>query len=421
MAKKPDPATLPDTEQKARRVPLEPVDFFGRPVQRWAPRADLVEGWKQAALAAANTQARADRQSAVGVRVTVGFVLLALAVGSPFGVVGALASLLTLGSMLLAQELPGALLARLTRHRARIVITAKGSRTEHDAPPFALARGFSVALGGSLLNALIAHALYAIAASGVVGKGSAWLEAAALAHALWGVLQILPLLPFRAGWFVAKRLTPPIRLLHAALSITCVTAAGLYALHGTAAPLAFVAFVFTAGSTAAALRDAATDWSDDVAGVASLARSAEAHLHADAPEAAVEQARQALDAARGDALRIRLCKTLAWAAIGKSDPFLAHAALGQLPSSDLDVHLVTAYLACCNRTDEAVRLLQEARAQGQRTPETTRLLLELLVRQGAVSEAWAVARADRAILSVVDWTAIESALGASFVNHGTVQ
>ncbi len=99
----------------------------------------------------------------------------------------------------------------------------------------------------------------------------------------------------------------------------------------------------------------------------------------------------------------------AWAAIGANDPFQAHLALQTLPGRLRSVDLVAAYLACCNRNDEAVALLQDARSLGQRTRQTTQLLIELLVRTGATARALEVVTEDRQLLTLEDLNALRRA------------
>lgn len=99
----------------------------------------------------------------------------------------------------------------------------------------------------------------------------------------------------------------------------------------------------------------------------------------------------------------------AWAAVAKPDPVLAHQALQQLPASELDLHLVAAYLSCCNRLDEAADLLELARRHGYHAAETTKLAVDVLYRSGKAAAARALAQAERQLLSADDWRAIESA------------
>jgi hypothetical protein len=149
---------------------------------------------------------------------------------------------------------------------------------------------------------------------------------------------------------------------------------------------------------------------DEQSGTRALADQAEAELWAGKPAAAVELAERGLLAARSRPLRERLWNTLAWAAIGVSDPLLAHRALGQLPEDALDFYLVAAYLSCCNRVEEAERLLLEARGLGHSDREATKLLIDLFFRRGNGAGALAIARADNRLLGADDWSAIEAAI-----------
>jgi len=102
---------------------------------------------------------------------------------------------------------------------------------------------------------------------------------------------------------------------------------------------------------------------------------------------------------REPALRDRACKCLAWAAIGSGDARWAHVALAMLPSRELDVHLVASYLAVRKLDDQAIELLERARVEGQRSRETTKLLLDLLLLEGQQARAFDVARSDSALLA----------------------
>lgn len=76
----------------------------------------------------------------------------------------------------------------------------------------------------------------------------------------------------------------------------------------------------------------------------------------------------------------------------------------------LNIHLVASYLDCCNRTQEALELLKAARALGQRAPETTRLLVDLLLRHEQKIEAGRVVSADAALLTTHELQTVEVAL-----------
>ena len=161
-----------------------------------------------------------------------------------------------------------------------------------------------------------------------------------------------------------------------------------------------------------ALREAFNELNDQQSGVATLAAAANARLRDDQPAQALELAMRALANARVEGNRTPLWKTVAWAAIGKRDPVTAHGALLSLETSARDLHLVAAYLACCNRNDEAIELLRVARRQ-HRTRETSMLLVDLLFQAGQRAEALAVAELDRGLFTVADRNAIESAVAGA--------
>jgi hypothetical protein len=160
---------------------------------------------------------------------------------------------------------------------------------------------------------------------------------------------------------------------------------------------------------AAGLGVAFAERHDEVTGVRRDAERAETLLREGEHARATSLASRVLVTARSRVLRRDVWTTLAWGAIGKRDPLVAHAALSQPPANSFDVYLVAAYLSCSNRLDEAEQLLQEARALQQRERETTRLLIDVLVRKGQFENALRVFRADAALLSLEDWRAIEEA------------
>jgi hypothetical protein len=160
----------------------------------------------------------------------------------------------------------------------------------------------------------------------------------------------------------------------------------------------------------AALGQAFNELREEQSGVPLLAAAAAARLGRDEPTQAMELARRALANAYVESTRTSLYKTLAWAAIGKRDPFVAHGALGRVPAGARDLHLVAAYLACCNRVNDAVELLQQARRHHPPARETSKLLVDLLFQSGREREALIIAQCDRALYAPEDWQAIETYL-----------
>jgi hypothetical protein len=373
-----------------------------------ASYADPVDEWKRQALSNAGASTVEPQPGPrFAVRTRLGFVLVVMVAGAPLGVVGWAMTLLTLLSVLFVQELPLAFSARFARRTACIVLSASGSQTEVSGPPFSARAVLILSLAGSLANLGLAAVLTQLVGRGVAGPAAPLLSAAAVAHMLWGSAQALPLAPFRVGQAIAGRLRPPLRFAYAALSFVGIGVAGLWALRAPGLPAYFWIFVLATTASASALRDAFNELNDQQSGVATLAAAANARLRDDQPEQALDLAMRALANARVDGNRTPLWKTVAWAAIGKRDPFKAHGALLSLGASARDSHLVAAYLACCNRNDEAIDLLRVARRQ-RRTRETSMLLVDLLFQTGLQAEALAVAEMDRGLFTVADRNAIES-------------
>jgi hypothetical protein len=380
------------------------------------PCFDAVETWKLNALERARGAAR-EQQAAgkhfVHVRTTLGFLLL-LAVAQllawRLGAETAILTLLGLPSALLVQEFPRALFARLLGRSSRLLLSASGGQTELFGAPLAGAAQLAFVSVGSLANLLVAAATLLLRQK-VTESAQASLAVLAGCQAAWGLGQALPLMPFRAGLAVTRRLRPVLRLAHAELSVLLL--GGASALLASSAegrvllPVALAAVAMSLRRLAAVHLES----HDECSGVAAIAQQAANHVRCDDPAAAIAAAQRGLALAHSLKWRISLNETLAWAAIGKPDPFIAHRALARLPASSLALELVAAYLSCCNRLDEAAELLEKARAHGYRAVAATRLQIEVLYRAGKYAAARALAQAERESLSAEDWQTIKRALG----------
>jgi hypothetical protein len=238
---------------------------------------------------------------------------------------------------------------------------------------------------------------------------SAERQAAALnlAHATAQAVRALPLAPFRRAAALARRI--PRRASALVFGGVAVGAAvGILELPKN--PLVTFALVALALSAIRAAHRALDEASDQRSGIAGTISQASEALASGNAERAIALVRAALERARCPDHRRALWRTLAWSGIAQRDPFLSHLALQQLPPEDMDLHLLSSYLACCNRCTEAEELLREARADGYRSPETSKLLIELLFARGDHAGALALCEADSQLLSVQERRAVESAL-----------
>jgi hypothetical protein len=373
--------------------------------------ADPVEEWKLLVRSGLAKGVFADpARPLLTLRVTVGFVVLAALIGAPSGPAGSLATLVILASVLLVHELSRALVASAFGRSSNVVISASGGRTEVLGAPFRGVEAASFATIGSAANAVVAIAAIGITRIGTPHEAAGLLRALAFSHAVWAGAQLLPIIPFRAGIAIASGLSPSVRFAHAAASCVVLATAFVFVGGWMRAPLLLAVLALSAMASVNLVRDAYRESADADAHLGAIVLDAEARLSEGAPEKAAELAEEGLAVALSARERERLWKALAWAQIGRQDPFRAHGALLHLPAHAIDLHLLTAYLSCCNRVEEAAALLEEARSLGYRSPETTKLLADLLFRRGERQAVLALANSDEEPLSVDDRRAIQTAL-----------
>ncbi|HEY0468471.1 MAG TPA: hypothetical protein VGC79_29950, partial [Polyangiaceae bacterium] len=334
----------------------------------------------------------------IDVRLVLFAALFGLA-GGPFGSVRALVLLL---SILLVHELSRAALARGLGRSARVSISLAGASTEISGPELRGSAAFAFTLIASLANVALGFGLQLASQRIHHPAFGLALHELGTGHLVWGIAQALPLLPFRAGSELARRLPPPLRSGHAIASGGLAIGAVFASFNLPKSPMLFLALMLVAVSSARAACEAFQEEFDRKRGAPGKLEQARAALAAGEHRLCIAIAHAELALARSKDQRQKLWLTFAWAGIGSRDPFLAHAGLQQLPVACLDVHLLAAYLCCCNRTSEALELLQEARRLGQRTAETSKLLIETLFAQGDRVGVLAVTEADAAILSESD-------------------
>lgn len=377
------------------------------PRERPLSTDDPVESWK--ARVRERLAERARGKPWLKIWLSFGFVGLALVAGSLGGWTSLFFTLPLFGSVLLAQELPRALLARAYGRSSRVTFSADGGRIELDGDRLRGRAALLFAIVGSVTNLCCALLVLLGTRGRILTEPASLLAIYAGCHAAWGVAQLLPVAPFRMGEAILRVARPQVRL---ALSIAVVLAAIRLgaALDGMMAPLwlAVVATILCAAVAGAGQAFRAM-W-DATSGVDGIADEAEACLARGEPVTANDLALKGLGLARSQEKRSRLWKALAWAAIGRGDAFVAHTGLMGAHPEEIDLHLLAAYLACCNRTDEAVELLEYAGALGHRRSEATKLLIDLSFRRGDDETALALVRSNHSQLSAAEREAVEAAV-----------
>lgn len=374
---------------------------------------DPVEEWKRSVRTRVVEEERARiHRPAFGLRVEAGFVLIAALVAAAARPFGSATVLALFASALVAQELPRALFVRALGRSTRIRLSAFGSDTHFSGAPLQRLPLVAFTSLGSIVNLMVAAAAFWIAKRELAGEVASFAYLMALCHAVWGTLSLLPVFPFRVGKAISARLSPPRRLAHIGASMMCVIWGG-FAVGLAKAPVLLGPVFLVGYASAVALKEAYRESCDSHAGINIIASQAESDLSKDEPRHAAELARRGLRLAMSAGQRERLWRALAWAGIGQKDPVLAHGSLLRLQPEAIDLHLLASYLNACNRGDEAVEILWDARSHGHRSPEATKLLLDLLFRRGEHEAVHALARTDKALLSPNERRAIAVALEIS--------
>jgi hypothetical protein len=369
--------------------------------------ADPIERWKESALSRALDAAGTPVRPRIEVGVSLGFAITGILAGLPFGPSGPLLVSAALLTVVLVPELARSLLLRVWGRSALVLVSPGGASLEVRGAKLTKYRGFVLGSVGPIASVVLAGLLLLVSRHWTAGLTAA-IHTLALWHGIWGLAQALPLAPFSVGLALQARLPRPYRALHQVFSTKVVVLGGLVA--AKVFPFAFPLVMLATGAAVAGFIRAYQAAVDEKTGVSDdVVRSEALVASGDAAEA-LRVARKALARARSSTSRVRLWKSLAWGAIGHGDPFVAHGALGALPISELDVHVVASYLAACNRRDEALELLERARVEGERSRETTKLMLDLLLDRGELVQARRIVADDHALLSSDEAALVERAI-----------
>ena len=119
----------------------------------------------------------------------------------------------------LVHELARALLAAALGRSSAIVISMAGGQTSLLGLPFHGIGLIACSLAGSLANGLFALACMPLARQAFAAALGPLLGALTLSHAVWGAIQLLPVVPTRLGTAIASRLSPSLRFAHASASL----------------------------------------------------------------------------------------------------------------------------------------------------------------------------------------------------------
>jgi hypothetical protein len=308
---------------------------------------------------------------------------------------------------LLLQELPSAWWAYAGGQLARVTVHSSGAQTEVAGAPLRVGRRLVAVLLGSAAIALLGVGLLQLGRH----LNSFMLVELGRIPLLLGIIQLLPLTPFKLGILLREQVGHWARVKHALASLGFSVAVLMKHTSYLGLPLVLVVFLAWLSACGRELWSSLLKVRD--LRLAPDERLAEIHALTlgNEPQRALRLGRELWRAARSQELRARAGCAVAWAAIGSGNSELARDVISELPERSLDVHLVASYLAISDRAREAVELLEFAKSLGFRSVESFKLLADLYFRLGERDRLRGLLRSAVGVLSEPDLRSIERALG----------
>lgn len=215
----------------------------------------------------------------------------------------------------------------------------------------------------------------------------------------WGIMNLLPVLPFDGGQLLSAVMGPKRALATAIISATVgllVAVAGMALLKNV-----FIAILFGSAAVSAILeaRTVFIARADTRDGIDRMLAEAKTALQAGNNQSAAELAKAVADRARTARSRNEAWTTLAWVHVSNGWGTLAREALMNVkPQGDIDLYTLAAVEDAAGAPDHAKDVLLQARQLGLRTAEMTKLLIDLFARSGDLASAAEIAREDAALL-----------------------
>lgn len=351
----------------------------------------------------------------VPVRVTLGFWVITLLFGISFRnklALGFAWTLIVFVSVLL-HELGHAVVARRYGARPAITLHGFGGLTTY-ADPGGLTRPRRawISLAGPFAGFLFGGLVLFFTRSAFVGKlteGQQMIRSmVAFVNIGWGIINLLPVLPFDGGHVLEAALGPKraitTRVVGAIVAVGVAAAAVALLKQAFIIPLFFGLAAWTNYQQARQLWAAGIDQRD---GVEALLRDARTALEAGDLDQAYALAQEVVQRAQTLPVRNGGFTALAWVAITRGNGALARAAVREVtPQWAVDPYTLAAVEDCAGDEDGARRVLEEARRHGLRAVEMTKLHVDLLARQGRIADAVALAFEDADLLPVADARAV---------------
>ncbi len=309
----------------------------------------------------------------------------------------------------LLHELGHALVARRYGARPSIFLHAFGGLTAYTTDALQLTRGrrIAISLAGPFAGFVLGAIVFFVSRRFALSEGQLHLVRLVLfVNVGWGLINLLPVLPLDGGNVLAAALGPKRAF---ATAIVSGTVAAVVAVLGLAAKLPFgvILFGFAAFNAFSQARVARENDVDRREGLDDQLQKAKAALDRGELEDAYVLADDVVRRARTAPVRNGGYTALAWIHVGRGEGRLARRALEQIePRGAVDPYTWAAVEDAAGSPERARAILVEARRQGFVTAEATKLLIDLLAREGRLEEAVEVAHEDAPLLAPEDVRAV---------------
>ncbi|HEX3852970.1 MAG TPA: hypothetical protein VHW01_18535 [Polyangiaceae bacterium] len=317
----------------------------------------------------------------------------------------------------LAHELGHALCALSWGSRATVVLHVLGGHTAIE-PPLPRWRDVIATLMGSSVNIVVAFVLGMLRHS---LPGHTWLTVALWVNLAWGIVHLLPMLPFDGGRVLLRLLRDEHRsgalLVSGGLALV-LSVEGLFVLHNAAMLLVFGAAAFASLLAWAKRRSIHIE---QKLGLMSKIEEARSLLLNGEPERSRQLGTRVAQNARTNTTSNAAWEIVAWAELALGRAADAYDTLGRVrPASDVDRYSLAAVEAARGQPRRAVSLLEAARSQDALCPDGIKLLIDLYARLDSLASACAVASAEIADLDPDDTRrVIEAAFEAEALGPAT--
>jgi Zn-dependent protease len=299
----------------------------------------------------------------------------------------------------LAHELGHALCGVLWGSRATIALHVLGGHTTIE-PRLPRWRDVVATLMGPCVSLVIALMLAVLRRS---FPGHSWLTVALWVNLAWGIVNLLPMLPFDGGRTLQIVLADKHRsgaLLVSGAFALVLSIEGLFVLHSAAMLFVFGPAAFA--SLHAWARRRSIDFEQKL-GLATQIEQARQMLLDGEPERSRQLGTRVAQRARTNTTANAAWEIMAWAELGLGRAAQAYETLGRVrPISEVDRYCLAAVEAARGQLRRAIGLLETARSGRALCAEAIKLLIDLHARVGSLERACAVASAEMADLDPDD-------------------